>query len=66
MMARSGLLLLLLALYGAALCRHAGATAFEVGGDHGWAVPSSREGGVYNQWASNNRFLVGDIVRKIR
>ncbi|TVU16538.1 hypothetical protein EJB05_40108 [Eragrostis curvula] len=53
--------LLLLALFGA-LCRRAGATAFEVGGDDGWAVPSSKEGGMYNEWASKNRFLVGDTV----
>lgn len=57
-------LLLLLALMGA-LCRRAGATAFDVGGDDGWAVPPSDDGGMYNKWASKNRFLVGDTVRKI-
>ncbi|XP_062224976.1 early nodulin-like protein 6 [Phragmites australis] len=52
---------LLLALLGT-LYRRAGATAFEVGGDDGWVVPHSKEGGMYNQWASKNRFLVGDSV----
>ncbi|KAL6851742.1 hypothetical protein ACP4OV_020306 [Aristida adscensionis] len=52
---------LLLALLGA-LCRRAGATDFEVGGDDGWVVPPSSDGRVYNQWASKNRFLVGDSV----
>jgi hypothetical protein len=55
---------LLLALLGA-LCRSADATAFEVGGDDGWVVPPASDGGMYNQWASKNRFLVGDSVRKI-
>ena len=57
-------LALLLALLGA-LCRSADATAFEVGGDDGWVVPPATDGGMYNQWASKNRFLVGDSVRKI-
>ncbi|CAM0145868.1 unnamed protein product [Urochloa decumbens] len=57
-------LALLVALAGA-LCRHADATAFEVGGEEGWVVPPASDGGKYNQWASKNRFLVGDIVRKI-
>ncbi|KAL5216912.1 hypothetical protein ABZP36_008313 [Zizania latifolia] len=54
-------LVLLLALFGA-LGRRAGATTFEVGGEHGWVVPPAKEAGVYNQWASKNRFLVGDSV----
>ncbi|KAG8043903.1 hypothetical protein GUJ93_ZPchr0458g22688 [Zizania palustris] len=29
---------------------------------HGWVVPPAKEPGVYNQWASKNRFLVGDSV----
>uniref|UniRef100_A0A0D9WB16 Phytocyanin domain-containing protein n=1 Tax=Leersia perrieri TaxID=77586 RepID=A0A0D9WB16_9ORYZ len=55
------LLFLLLALLGAFVQR-AGANTFEVGGEHGWVVPPSNEPGVYNQWASKNRFLVGDSV----
>ncbi|CAL5024785.1 unnamed protein product [Urochloa decumbens] len=54
-------LALLVALAGP-LCRHADATAFEVGGEEGWVVPPASDGGRYNQWASKNRFLVGDIV----
>ncbi|TKW23941.1 hypothetical protein SEVIR_3G020300v4 [Setaria viridis] len=54
-------LALLLALLGA-LCRRGDATAFEVGGDDGWVVPPASDGGRYNQWASKNRFLVGDSV----
>jgi hypothetical protein len=57
-------LALLLALL-VAFCRRGDATAFEVGGDDGWVVPPASDGGRYNQWASKNRFLVGDIVRKI-
>ena len=58
------LALLLAVLACALLCRRADATAFEVGGDDGWVVPPASDGGRYNQWASKNRFLVGDIVRK--
>lgn len=57
-------LALLLAVLGCALCPRADATAFEVGGDDGWVVPPASDGGMYNQWASKNRFLVGDVVRK--
>uniref|UniRef100_G3MT85 Phytocyanin domain-containing protein n=1 Tax=Amblyomma maculatum TaxID=34609 RepID=G3MT85_AMBMU len=39
-------------------------TEFQVGGDHGWKIPSSKSGPqMYNQWASKNRFQVGDVVR---
>lgn len=40
-------------------------TEFEVGGDDGWLVPQSNKthGDVFNQWASHNRFKVGDTVR---
>ncbi|AQK47206.1 uncharacterized protein LOC100285354 precursor [Zea mays] len=55
-------LALLLAVLGCALCPRADATAFEVGGDDGWVVPPASDGGRYNQWASKNRFLVGDVV----
>ncbi|KAJ1273437.1 hypothetical protein BS78_06G280500 [Paspalum vaginatum] len=55
-------LALLAALIGAS-CRRADAAAFEVGGDDGrWAVPPASDGGMYNQWASKNRFIVGDSV----
>lgn len=37
---------------------------FEVGGDHGWVVPKSKNDQLYNQWASENRFKVDDTVCK--
>lgn len=40
-------------------------TEFEVGGEDGWIVPKSRTyGDMFNQWASENRFKVGDTIRK--
>ncbi|XP_057479145.1 early nodulin-like protein 6 [Actinidia eriantha] len=36
---------------------------FEVGGDKGWGTPPSKNDQIYNQWASKNRFNVGDILR---
>ncbi|KAI5009761.1 hypothetical protein ZWY2020_011898 [Hordeum vulgare] len=38
------------------------ATDFEVGADAGWVVPAAGGSGTYNDWASKNRFLVGDSV----
>ncbi|CAA6659132.1 unnamed protein product [Spirodela intermedia] len=35
---------------------------YEVGDDEGWKVPSSGDPQFYNQWASKNRFRVGDAV----
>ncbi|CBI15400.3 hypothetical protein AAG906_014109 [Vitis piasezkii] len=36
---------------------------FLVGDDDGWALPSSKSGEqMYNEWASHNRFKVGDTV----
>lgn len=40
-------------------------TEFEVGGEDGWIVPKSKtRGDMFNQWASDNRFKVGDTLRK--
>ena len=52
-------LAVLLALFGASR-----ATDFEVGGDAGWVVPPAGQASTYNDWASKNRFLLGDSVRK--
>jgi hypothetical protein len=52
-------LAVLLALIGASC-----AADFEVGGDAGWVVPPAGQAGTYNEWASKNRFLLGDSVRK--
>ncbi|KAJ7978820.1 early nodulin-like protein 1 [Quillaja saponaria] len=36
---------------------------FQVGGDSGWVVPKSKnDDQLYNQWASKNRFIIGDTV----
>ncbi|XP_062105565.1 early nodulin-like protein 21 [Humulus lupulus] len=35
---------------------------FEVGGTEGWVVPSSNKSNVYNDWASENRFQLGDTI----
>lgn len=36
----------------------------DVGGDNGWATPSSRNQLFYNDWASKNRFKVNDTLSK--
>lgn len=38
---------------------------FEVGGKDGWAIPDSKNGQLYDHWASNNRFNVNDTLRMI-
>ncbi|MED6155058.1 hypothetical protein PIB30_002274 [Stylosanthes scabra] len=39
-------------------------TEFQVGGDDGWVVPTSKnDDQIYNQWASQNRFKVDDTLR---
>ncbi|KAH9778464.1 Phytocyanin domain-containing protein [Citrus sinensis] len=39
-------------------------TEFEVGGDNGWHVPNAKEGAqMYNKWASNHRFKIGDTLQ---
>ncbi|XP_044503628.1 early nodulin-like protein 1 [Mangifera indica] len=35
---------------------------FQVGGTEGWVVPPANDTKVYNVWASENRFQVGDII----
>ncbi|XP_019463329.1 PREDICTED: mavicyanin-like [Lupinus angustifolius] len=38
-------------------------TEFEVGGKNGWVIPKSKEHDqMYNHWASQNRFRIGDTV----
>ncbi|KAJ4729361.1 Early nodulin-like protein [Melia azedarach] len=36
---------------------------FQVGGIHGWVVPAANDSKNYNDWASENRFQVGDTIR---
>ncbi|KAL2335235.1 hypothetical protein Fmac_016448 [Flemingia macrophylla] len=35
---------------------------FQVGGSKEWVVPSANDTNFYNDWASNNRFHVGDTI----
>lgn len=37
---------------------------FEVDGNDGWVVPPANDSKLYNDWASENRFRVGDSIRK--
>ncbi|CAL9750590.1 unnamed protein product [Musa acuminata subsp. burmannicoides] len=36
---------------------------FDVGDETGWVVPPEKKAQLYNQWASRNRFQVGDTIR---
>ncbi|CAL9014733.1 unnamed protein product [Prunus brigantina] len=36
---------------------------FQVGGTKDWVVPPTNDSKIYNDWASGNRFLVGDTIR---
>ncbi|CAK7328199.1 unnamed protein product [Dovyalis caffra] len=36
---------------------------YEIGGKEGWVVPPANDTRIYNDWASENRFQVGDTVR---
>ncbi|XP_062152161.1 early nodulin-like protein 21 [Alnus glutinosa] len=35
---------------------------FQVGGTQGWVVPPANDSKIYNDWASENRFQVGDTL----
>jgi len=43
----------------------AAAREFKVGGDSGWHEPARNDTAFYNQWASTNRFQVGDSLGNI-
>ncbi|GMN42650.1 hypothetical protein TIFTF001_011866 [Ficus carica] len=36
---------------------------YQVGGPRGWVVPPSNDSKIYNDWASQNRFQLGDTIR---
>ncbi|XP_028778553.1 mavicyanin-like [Neltuma alba] len=36
---------------------------FQVGGSAGWVVPPANQTNMYHEWASHNRFQVGDSIR---
>lgn len=40
------------------------ADQFTVGGEKGWAKPTGNDSETYNEWASQNRFHVGDEACK--
>ncbi|PIA30391.1 hypothetical protein AQUCO_05600080v1, partial [Aquilegia coerulea] len=35
---------------------------YEVGNTNGWVVPASNDSKIYNKWASDNRFRIGDTI----
>ncbi|XP_038715020.1 uncharacterized protein LOC120008710 [Tripterygium wilfordii] len=38
---------------------------YQLGGDIGWVVPPPNDTKIYNDWASENRFELGDTVRML-
>jgi len=56
-------LVLLLALFSSLQCSIVASTEFEVGDLKGWVVPPSNDTDIYNIWASNKRFQIGDSIR---
>lgn len=38
---------------------------FEVGDEMGWKRPTGKERETYNEWAAQNRFHIGDSLRKL-
>ncbi|XP_004489562.1 early nodulin-like protein 21 [Cicer arietinum] len=58
----STLLVLLLALLCCLQCSIVDSYDLLVGGPKGWVVPPSNDTDLYNNWASNNRFHVGDSI----
>ncbi|XP_027357169.1 mavicyanin-like [Abrus precatorius] len=58
----TSVLVLLLAILSTLLCFSV-ASNFQVGGSNGWLVPPSNDTNIYNDWASHNRFHVGDTIR---
>lgn len=37
---------------------------FRVGERNGWVVPPANETKLYNEWASKERFIIGDTIRE--
>uniref|UniRef100_A0A7N0T7H8 Phytocyanin domain-containing protein n=1 Tax=Kalanchoe fedtschenkoi TaxID=63787 RepID=A0A7N0T7H8_KALFE len=62
MASTSDLLLLLLTFFCFISAQHASALEFEVGGMEGWIVPPENDTSYYNDWASENRFRLGDLI----
>ncbi|KAK9923436.1 hypothetical protein M0R45_031855 [Rubus argutus] len=51
-----------LTVFLAVVVANSSATEFQVGYDFGWQQPASNNTALYSQWASNNRFHVGDSL----
>ncbi|KAF5175556.1 Early nodulin-like protein [Thalictrum thalictroides] len=63
-MATSKANLVFLVIIFIASLKHFTVTSFkyEVGNTNGWVVPASNDSKVYNKWASDNRFKIGDTI----
>ncbi|XP_020238072.1 mavicyanin [Cajanus cajan] len=58
----SSLLVLLFAIFTTLPRFSVASIEFQVGGSKGWVVPPANDTNHYNDWASNNRFHVGDTI----
>ncbi|KAK9090228.1 hypothetical protein Sjap_023405 [Stephania japonica] len=52
----------LLLIVVASLCFSGLSVDFDVGNTRGWEIPPANDSNFYNEWASKNRFRVGDII----
>lgn len=52
----------LMMLFLALVVVNSSATEFQVGDDFGWQQPGSNNSAVYSDWATKNRFHVGDSL----
>ncbi|KAJ1412712.1 Phytocyanin domain [Sesbania bispinosa] len=57
------LLVLLLAILSGPQCFCLASQEFQVGGSKGWVVPPANDTNIYNEWASHNRFHIGDSIQ---
>ncbi|KAK9104252.1 hypothetical protein Scep_021096 [Stephania cephalantha] len=52
----------LLLIFFASLCFSGLSVDFDVGNTRGWEIPPANNSNFYNEWASKNRFRVGDAI----
>ncbi|EEF35433.1 Mavicyanin, putative [Ricinus communis] len=62
-MATFKLLLLLFTIFSSLHYFSVSSFEYQVGGNKGWVVPPANDTRIYNDWASENRFQVGDSIR---
>ncbi|OAY29562.1 mavicyanin [Manihot esculenta] len=62
-MSTTKLLLLLFTIFSSLHYFSVSSFEYQVGGKKGWVVPPANDTRIYNDWASENRFQVGDTVR---